>query len=301
MTSVENPERAGEKSSAPATQEQTRTSDLDIRQMLEQQISQAIQPVVEEFRQQMAQELAQQRTAARDALDIDTEKGNASASAEAPAPKAAASKGQKPPHDAKTQLTQTVSPAGSALQTATQHPVSETLRRELGQVGQQMGPVLQSALVGVLTATLSEAMHTAIQQQAEQGLHTLLQNLFKMVPDDMNGQEMAAKTEQMLQVILREFLGTIFAEAIRTTVTQKSEQTIQASLHGDFGEAGRNTADMLKTITEALIATLRRNQGNLVRLALALALLALAGSMAQSGANKDTEKEKEKEKQDTKE
>jgi hypothetical protein len=144
-------------------------------------------------------------------------------------------------------------------------------------------------------------MHTAIQQQAEQGLHTLLQNLFKMVPDDMNGQEMAAKTEQMLQVILREFLGTIFAEAIRTTVTQKSEQTIQASLHGDFGEAGRNTADMLKTITEALIATLRRNQGNLVRLALALALLALAGSMAQSGANKDTEKEKEKEKQDTKE
>ena len=167
-----------------------------------------------------------------------------------------------------------------------QGPVTGALQPALQAVERHGEQWLQSVLVAGLTALLTESTHAAIQQRAEHGLHTLLQKLFEAVPDGVSNQEMLDKTERTLQAILRESLDAIFAGGMRTTVQQGGQQAIQESLHGNFGGALRRVEDTLKAMVEALLAVLRRQWQNVLRLLLALVLLALESSLAQSSASK---------------
>lgn len=308
-----------------AAQGQAPSPESSFSQVLEQQIAQAIQPVLDEFRQNLAQAMEQQAApvpapvAGVDGAGMPQEQGaqqpvqqqGAQAAGQQPIgqqqPTAQAPAAQQPAsqqtlgqaaQQVQTQLPQQVQQAESVGQTAAQpesqdkqgqglpSPVTGALRPVLQTAERQGEQWLQSLLVAGLTALLTESTHAAIQQRAEHGLHTLLQKLFESVPDGASNQEMQVKTERTLQTILRESLGAIFTEGIRTTVQQGGQQAIQESLHGDFGSALRQLEDTLKAMAEALIAVLRRQWPNVLRLLLALVLLALESSLAQSSADK---------------
>lgn len=288
---------AKEQTQAPSTppasdaQEQKQSSELAFSQLLDQQIAQAIRPVMDEFRQQMAQELAQQTVAMSGTGVSDQTSGT-----KTPSPPTAPPEGQQAAGGGAEQVE--AQPQGAKAkpeEIASQpapHPspteaLTGALRPGLAAVEQQVEPILQSALVALVGAMLAESTHAAIQQQAEHGLHALLDKVFEALPESMSNQETRVKTEGLLQSILQEFLDAVFAQTMRTTVQQKSQQAIQDSFHGDIGSALGKAGDMLKAIADALIGVLRRNQQNLVRLALALAVLALAGYIAQSGSHKE--------------
>jgi hypothetical protein len=148
-------------------------------------------------------------------------------------------------------------------------------------VEHQSAQWLQSLLVAGVGALLSGSTRLAVQQRAEQGLHAVLQKLFDAAPDDVMTQEVRAKTERTLQLILRESLDAVFAEGVRTSLQQGGQQTVQQSLQGDFRGASRKVEDTLRVMMDALMAVLRRHLQTIVRLLLALILLALANSIVQ--------------------
>jgi hypothetical protein len=278
-------------SQGPGTEGQAPSADLNFSHILEQQIIQAIGPVLDEFRQQMAQGVAQQ-TADTPGIDLAGQgigQGAAQGSgAQAPTP--------QPPSQ------QSPAPLGQAAPAApterpdiqTQVPVKNIVQRPLSgalapavQAVEQHGAEwLQSLLVAGLGALLTESTHVAVQQRAEQGLHTLLQKLFDAAPDGVTNQEIQGKIERTLQLILRESLDAVFVEGVRTVVQQGGQQTIERSLRGDFGGALIKVEDMLKVMVTALIAVLHRHQQTLLRLLLALALLALENSLMQPEKSK---------------
>lgn len=261
---MEDEKSAKSKANASGTKELNQASDPAFRQILNQQVTEAIRPVLEEWRQQMTQELGQRATA--------------EAATGADEQRASPQKPESPAAQAEREL-----PANAA---GAQSAVTETLRPGLEAIEQQTISALQSSLAALVTALLADTTRSVIQQQAEAGLHAFVQKLFATLQDGANNQQMQDKTERLLQAILREFLDAVFAETIRVTAQQESQQAIQASFHGDFGGIMKSGRDILKTLVEALIAVARRNQQNLMRLALALALLALAGSISRSASNK---------------
>ncbi len=297
-------------------------AELGLSQVLEQQIAQAIQPVLDEFRQNMAQTIEQQRTAPTSSPNTSTgaagvQETSQGQGAQQPVqqqlvqqqipPVDQPSLGQAtqqmqtaqvPPQPAQQlqQVQQPVQPAGLAGQTtgqlatqgqqALQAPAMGTLHPILQEVERQGGQWIQTLLVAGLTALLTEKTHVAIQQRAEHGLHTLLQKLFEAAPDGVSNQEMQNKTERTLQMILRQSLDAIFAEGMRTKVQEGGQQAIRESFHGDFGGALNRVEDTLKAMIEALLAVLRQQWQNVLRLLLALVLLALESSLAQSSAEK---------------
>jgi hypothetical protein len=233
--------------------------------MLEQHITQAIQPVLNEFRQQMAQEITRETGAA----PVRAAGGQASGQAAAQQAPAQPSQAQPPLSQA---LDQHVAERPLAGVTNAVAPVVQTAE-------QQAAHGLQSILVAGLAALLSESTRAAVQQRGEQGLHTLLEKLFAAVPSSITNQEMREKTERTLQLILRESLDAVFAEGVRRSVQQGGQQTIEQSLHRDFGGALHNVEDTLKVMLAALLSVLRRHQQTLLRLLLALVLLALENSL----------------------
>lgn len=285
MTTTKEQAQAPSTPPASGAQEQTQSSELALRQLLDQQIAQAIRPAMDEFRRQMAEELAQQ-TKALSATGVSDQ----ASATKAPAAPAALTEEQQPAEHVETPP-QGAKPEETASKPAPQPSPTEALtgalRPGLAAVEQQVEPVLQAALVALVGAVLAESTHAAIQQQAEHGLHAFLQKVFQALPDSMSNQELQGKTERLFQAILQEFLDAVFAQKMRSTVQQKSQQAIQDSFHGDVGSALGKAGDILKAIAEALLVVLRRNQQNLVRLALALAVLALAGYVAQSGSSKE--------------
>jgi hypothetical protein len=70
----------------------------------------------------------------------------------------------------------------------------------------------QSLLAAGLGALLAETTRAAVQQQAEQGLHRLLQTLFETAPAGIANPEMQGKIERTLQLVLHESLEAVFAE-----------------------------------------------------------------------------------------
>lgn len=279
---------------------QTPSTDLGFSQILEQHIAQAIQPVLDEFRQQMAQEVTQQTAAGH----MNAAGGQASLQESPHGPGSQESMPpptQQPPVQSSPQQgaaqqipgSQPQQPLPSAhhSQASAQEPSTDQHGAERHLAG-ALAPVvqvvehqgeqwLQSLLVAGVGALLSESTCAAVQQRAEQGLHTVLQKVFDAAPDSVMTPEMQAKTERTLQLILRESLDAVFAEGVRTTLQQGGQQTVQQSLHGDFRGASRKVEDTLRVMVDALMTVLRRHQQTIVRLLLALALLALANSLAQ--------------------
>jgi hypothetical protein len=305
---VQTPEAQAPK--GPTAGGQAQSADLNFSQLLEQQIAQAIQPVLDEFRQQMAQMVAQQ-TAGAPVVDSSAQAVRQEApqghGAEAPAqqpptqsqpvqPSGPPAAAQQPPGPA-TQQAPVFQPVSQLQQAASavlpsqlgaqpsaqaeQRPLAGALAPALQAVERRGEQWLQSLLVAGLSALLTESTRAAIQQRAEQGLHTLLQKLFEAAPDGVTNQEMQRKIEGTLQLILRESLDAVFAEAMRTAVQQGSQQAIRQSLHGDFRSALTKVEDTLRVMADALLAVLRRHQRTVIRLLLALALLALESSLLQ--------------------
>lgn len=278
----------GKQKAGSSTKEPTQTADQTFRQVLDQQVADAIRPVLDEFRQQMTQELEQQAATLRakdaGAKDASTKDAGAKDSGANDTATSGQTSGTKAPAKPVTQPEQQepASPNGTATSLA------QTLRPELEAVEQQTASALQSALAALVTALLAETTHAAIQRQAEVGLHAFIEKLFDMAPSGTNNQQMQEKTERLLRSILQEFLDAIFAETLRMKVQQDGQQAIQSSLHGDFGGALKNGGDLLKATVAVLVGVLRRNQQNLVRLALALALFTLAGLITQSGSHHES-------------
>jgi hypothetical protein len=263
---------------------QAPSADLNFSQILEQQIAQAIQPVLNEFRQQMAQEVAQQ-TAAIPAIGS----GGQGAGKTAPQGPGAQAQASRPPSQQATPAAKTDQagiPTEIPVKNVAQRPLAGALVPVVQAVEHHGAQWLESMLVAGLGALLTESTHAAVQQRAEQGLHTVLQKLFETAPDGITNQEMQGKIERTLQLILRESLDAVFAEAMRTTMQQGGRQTIEQSLHGDFAGALKKVEDTLRTIMEALLAVLRRHEQTIIRLLLALALLALENSLVQSERSK---------------
>lgn len=277
-------QKAGSSTKEP-TQAADQIADQTFRQVLDQQVADAIRPVLDEFRQQMTQELEQQAATLR-AKDVGAKDSGANDTGTS-----GQTSGTKTPAKPVTQpeQQQPASPNGAATSLA------QTLRPELEAVEQQTASALQSALAALVTALLAETTHTAIQRQAEVGLHAFIEKLFNTAPGGANNQQMQEKTERLLRSILQEFLDAIFAETLRMKVQQDGQQAIQSSLHGDFGGVLNNGGDLLKATVAVLVGVLRRNQQNLVRLALALALFMLAGLIAQSGSHHESTHEDEPE------
>jgi hypothetical protein len=289
--------------------EQAPSTDQDFRHALEQQIAQAIQPVLADFREQLAQEMSPQ-TSGTPGPSQDGQQSGRSAS---PASGTPTGGPQAAPQQPRAQVTPSatggqqvtgqpvspsqpqqgapVAPGGQATSGAeqtevpvkniAQRPVSGALAPAMQTVEQTGAQWLQSILVAGFGALLSESTHAAVQQRAEQGLHTLLEKLFAAAPDGTTNQDMLRKSEGTLQLILRESVDAVFAEGTRTALQQGGQQTVQQSLHGDFGGALRKVQDTLKALVAALLAVLRRHQQTMFRLLLALALLALENSLAQ--------------------
>jgi hypothetical protein len=284
-----------------AAEAQTPSTDLGLSQILEQHIAQAIQPVLDEFRQQMTQEVAQQTAA----VHMNAAGGQVSVQESPhgpgsqepmqppptlqppvqPPPQQAAAQqtpgSQPPPPPPSASPSQVSAQEPSAGQHGAERPLAGALAPVVQAVEHQGAQWLQSLLVAGVGALLSESTCAAVQQRAEQGLHTVVQKLFDAAPDSVMTPEMQAKTERTLQLILRESLDAVFAEGVRTTLQQGGQQTVQQSLHGDFRAASRRVEDMLRVMVDALMAVLRRHQQTIVRLVLALVLLALANSLAQ--------------------
>ncbi len=266
---------------ASGTKEPTQSPDLTFRKVLDQQIAEAIRPVLDEFRQQMTQELEQ-----RAATVSTAEAGAQRTGADISVPPVAQPEQQQPGSQSGT-VGGTV---GGALSGA-QSSLAETLRPELEAVEQQTASALQSALAALVTALLAETSRAVIQRQAEGGLHAFIQKLFEALPDGTNNQQMQMKTERLLQSILQEFLDAIFAQTLRMKAQQDGQQAIQSSFHGDFGGALKSGGDLVKAIVAVLVGVLRRNQQNLMRLALAIALFMLAGLITRSGSNNEPKNE----------
>lgn len=251
-------------------------ADAGLGQALEQQITQAIQPALDEFRQRM--EGMSKEMAAR------PRRGAGQSDTGQEAPEAAPQQRE----DDESQPEPPLIPVRH-LKHATERPLAGALTSAVQTVGRSSAQWLQSLLVAGLGALLAGATHEAIHQRAEQGLHTLLQKAFEAAPAAFANQEMLEKTERTLQLILREALEAVFAEGVRTSLQQGGQQTIQQSLHGDFGGAVRKGEETLQVMVAALITVLRRHQQTILRLLLALALLAVASSLEQSADGKHSD------------
>lgn len=286
-----------------AAGEEAQGVDAGLGQALEQQITQAIQPALDEFRQRMegmSKEMAarprrgagQSDTGQKAPQEPDTQRPTAPAQQspthQAPEPSAAPEAAPQQREDEESQPEPPLIPVRH-LKHATERPLAGALTSAVQTVGRSSAQWLQSLLVAGLGALLAGATHEAIHQRAEQGLHTLLQKAFEAAPAAFANQEMLEKTERTLQLILREALEAVFAEGVRASLQQGGQQTIQQSLHGDFGGAVRKGEETLQVMVAALITVLRRHQQTILRLLLALALLAVASSLEQSADGKHSD------------
>lgn len=241
-------------------QQEQGSPDQDFSQALAQQVAQAIQPVLDDFRQQVTQTLEQQVGGITEAVH-----GGQGAQAQVQ----------------ESQSAQPTAAPGQAAQ-ATQSAVAQALQPVLKTVEHDGKQWLQAMLVAGLSLLLADSTRAAIEQRADQGIHTLTQKAFEAAPDGVNNQEMQAKTEYALQTIVRGSLDAIFAGGMRAAVQQGGQAAIQESFRGDFAAALKALSDVLKAIAEALIAELRKQWQTLLRLALALVFLELASILEQS-------------------
>jgi hypothetical protein len=101
-----------------------------------------------------------------------------------------------------------------------ERPLAGALGPAVQAVEHQGAQWLQSLLAAGLGALLAETTHAAVQQQAEQGLHRLLQKLFETAPAGIANPDMQGKIERTLQLVLRESLEAVFAEGVRSAVQQ---------------------------------------------------------------------------------
>lgn len=300
-------------------QGQQSSPEVDFSRSLEQQISQAIQPVLEEFRQQMAHAVEQQMQA----QPMTGAAGQAAQGVQAALPRPPQAAPQPPvpqptvqqapapqptgalppppappappaqqvgqagvlPQSVSQSVSQAVSQAVSPDQHGVQRPLAGVLRPALQLMEQQGEQWLQALLVAGLAALLAETTRGAIQQRAEQGLHTLLQKAFEPLPHGASSQELQAQTERTLQAILRDSLEAVFAQAMQPKTQQQGEQAIRESLHGDFGAALKSIEDTLKAILEALVAVLREQWQRVLRLLVRALLVVLENSLEKSLAS----------------
>src|SRR5690349_12442966 len=187
-TQGQSPAATKQESPGSGAQSQQTGSDSNFSQSLEQQISQAIQPVLNEFRQQMAQTIIQQKEATP-ALGTDGQ-----AIPQAPA----APSTQQPGSQTPTQQAQPTQPVG---QPGLRESVTQVQQGAQNLLAGAVGPAVQLAehqgqqwleamLIAGLAALLAESTRNAIEQRAEQGLHTLLQKAFEPLPKSATSQQL---------------------------------------------------------------------------------------------------------------
>lgn len=249
--------------------------ELTFDQFLERQITQAIQPVLDEFRQNMTQAMQQppQRAPAPPAPT----------DGHGPRQQAPPERGVQPPSQQPATAAQAgIQQAQTPLPPPAQPALAGVLAPAAELTSQQGEQWLQSWLATGLAVLLAESSRAVIQRRAEQGLHLLLEKLFTAMPDGAGNQEMRAKAEQTLQAMLRETLGAVFTDAVRTTLLREGQTAIESAVHGDVGALLGVGEETLKAMMEALATALRGQRQRVLRLVLALVLLALEGSLLES-------------------
>lgn len=286
-TQGQSPSATKQEAPGLAPQGQSPSTQSNFSQTLEQQISQAIQPVLDEFRQQMAQTMVQQK----EAMPATGTGGPAPQEAQAapPAPQPPPQPQAQPPQpqpQPEGQPRPAALPEGvGKLQQGTQHLLTDALRPAIRLAEQQGEQWIESLLIAGLAALLAEPTRVAIQQRAEQGLHTLLQKAFEPLPHSASSQNLQAQTERTFQAILQAALAAVFAEAMQPQVQQQGQQAIRESLHGDFSAALKTVEDTVKAILEAIATALRQQWQLVLRLVLIAILVALESSLEKSLAH----------------
>ena len=164
-------------------------------------------------------------------------------------------------------------------------PLAGALVQGLEHQGEQW---LRSLITARLDALFSDAGRDAIQRHAEQGLRTLIREIFEALPEGVvsRNRDLQAQTEQTLLPVLRETLDVLFAGPIQAALQQHGEQAVRAVLRRDFETAREHGEQPLQVLLHEILAALRRQWQRVLRLVLKLTVSALQDSLSSTEQEK---------------